>query len=290
MFMEWLVLALLYASVGSLAAFLDKVLLNYKINPVSLSSFRLMSNALVALPLIFLLGFQIPDTNMLMMILAGSVIYSIAAITYFIALSKDDVSKLIPYRDALVTIISFSLAIILLAESTNMYRIAGTIAIAFGGYFVLTNGRIVLPKASTALLLMGVTSLLTAIFSVFVKVMLSDTTPMAIIFWNYLFTGMILFAFNCSRDRGMQIKTLNRIFSDKKILLTSLSASVFAVVAWYFLFTALGMNNASQVLPISGVLPMFVAIEGCLLLKERYGVPRVLATLLVVTGVYALYM
>ena len=271
----WLLVALFYAFAHATVSVLDrKILLNPKIDPLALSAIRFIVNIIIAFTL--LLAFLTPtlgEINAVICLL--STFYFLAGITYFYALKTGDVSKLVPYRDAIVTILSFSLAFILLGESITTTNILGVIAIAAGGYIVWTDGRIIIPKKSTGILLIGISAVFVSFYGITAKVSVLDVHPLMLSFFMYLLVAAYFIATNMIFNRKNLKDTGKAILSGRKIQLLIIMASAFAVVGSISLFFALSLENATKVLPVTGTLPLFAAILGQRLLKENHGIERI---------------
>jgi len=115
----WFLLAILAAFGHAIVSALDKILMkNKKLKPLSLSTFRLGTNAIILLIIsVSLFNFKIPtETSFWIYILSISLVYTGAAVFYFPALKYGDVSKLIPYREMIAILLSFILAVFLLSE------------------------------------------------------------------------------------------------------------------------------------------------------------------------------
>ena len=142
----WLLLALFYAFTHASVTVIDKKILHHKnIDPLALSAIRCAVNAIISF-IILAFFIKTPLSEITTIIIIISLLKFFAVLTYFYALKMGDVSKLIPYRDAIATILSFSLAFFILGEKITEIDIIGVIAIALGGYIVWTDGKIIIPN------------------------------------------------------------------------------------------------------------------------------------------------
>jgi|GEM_PF-1824940 len=283
----WLVLALSYAFLHALGTVFDKhVLKTYKIDPIGLSTIRFLFDVVFAYLIISALAIPLEGLNI--SVVAISVLYFFAAILFFYALNFGDVSKLIPYRDAIVVLLSFFLAVVLLSEKFVAPDFVGVLVIVIGGYLVWTDGKFIVPKSSPGLALIAVSGVFLALNGVMVKSAVSDISPLALSFFMYalvaLYFSLISFAFK----RKEMIETINLLRREKKIILPIFGASLTATIGVVFQFYALSLQNAAKVLPVSGTLPLFAALIGWLCLKEKHGVARVFGAILLVLGIYIL--
>lgn len=284
----WLLFALTYAFLHALVAVIDRyVLKNHEIDPISFSTIRYAINAVIAYVLIaFLIGGI--GARITFGVIAISVLYFFAGITYFYALKCGDVSKLIPYRDAIVVLVSFFLAIALLSEAFVALDFLGVLVIVLGGYIVWTDGKIIVPKKSPGLALIAASAVFLALNGVAAKSAVRDISPLALSFFMYalvaLYFALISFAFR----RKEMYATINILRSEKKIIFSIFGASFSATLGVVLLFYALSMQNAAKVLPVSGTLPLFAALIGWLALKEKHGLARVFGAILLIAGIYIL--
>lgn len=284
----WLIFALTYAFLHALATVFDKhVLKNHKIDPISLSTIRYGINAVIAY---FIIAFLIGGIGAKITygVIAISVIYFFAGITYFYALKFGDVSKLIPYRDAIVVLLSFFLAVVLLSEKFVARDFLGVLVIVIGGYIVWTDGKIIVPKKSPGLALMAASAVFLALNGVMVKSAVSDISPLALSFFMYALVALYFVLISLFLRRKEMSETINLLREEKKILLPIFGASFAATIGVVFQFYALSMQNAAKVLPISGTLPLFAALIGWLALKEKHGAARVFGAILLIVGIYTL--
>ncbi|MCK4551011.1 MAG: DMT family transporter [Candidatus Aenigmarchaeota archaeon] len=286
----WLALALFYAFAHAAVSVIDKKILSHKnIDPLALSAIRFAVNVIISFSiLIVFLRPSLSEINAVVALL--STFYFLAGLAYFYALKTDDVSKLVPYRDAIVTILSFSLAFLLLGESITTINILGVIAIATGGYIVWTDGKITIPKKSTGILLIGISAVFLSFYGITAKVSVLDVHPLMLSFFMYLLVASYFTATNLVFNRKNLKDTGKTILSERKTRILIIMASAFAVVGSISLFFALSLENATKVLPIAGTLPLFAAIMGKRLLNEKHGKERIAGTLLILVGIYLLYI
>lgn len=289
----WFLLAVLAAVGHAVVSSLDKILMkNKKLKPLNLSTFRLGSNALI-LFLISLLffNFRIPvDTNFWVYILSIAIVYTGAVVFYFSALKYGDVSKLIPYREMFTILLSFVLAIILLLESVSLFDVIGTICIIIGGYIILTDGKIIIPKKSKGILFMSIDGILLAIYGIIAKTATLTVEPILVSLFMYVFITLFLIIINFCVGFTNQIKTIKNLFMSKRLLMISLGASLSASLGTLSLITALSIGNAAEVLPLSRILPLFVVLIGWLGLKEEHGFVRFIGSIFIFLGMYSIYI
>ncbi len=284
----WLIFALTYAFLHALVAVIDRyVLKNYKIDPISFSTVRYVINAVIAYVLIaFLIGGI--GAKITSGVIAISVIYFFAGITYFYALKFGDVSKLIPYRDAIVVLLSFFLAVVLLSEKFVALDFTGVLIIVIGGYIVWTDGKIIVPKNSPGLVLIASSAIFLALNGIVVKSEVRDISPLALSFFMYALVALYFVLISFIFRRKEMYETINLLRAERKIILPIFGASFAATLGVVLQFYALSMQNAAKVLPVSGTLPLFAALIGWLALKEKHGLARVIGAALLIAGIYIL--
>ncbi|NOR85203.1 EamA family transporter [archaeon] len=286
----WLALALFYAIMHATVSVIDKKIISTKnIDPLALSAIRFGVNSITSA--IILLLFITPTYNGLNTnILLLSTFYFLAAITYFYAIKIEDVSKIIPYRDAIVTKLSFILAIIILKETTTLTNIFGILAIVFGGYIVWTDGKIIKPKFTKGLVLIGISAVCLALYGIIAKISLITISPYLLSFFMYTLITAYMITTNLIFNKKKLNETRKIITTNKKLILLILLASITAVTGVTALFFALSIENASKVLPIAGTLPLFAAIMGKKFLNESHGKERIIGAAIIITGIFLLYI
>ncbi len=284
----WFALAILFAVSHSFVSLIDKILLRKKIDPIGFSSFRLATNAAIMLIVLMLFFNQPLSMNWTVIII--SVLFSISALCYFSALKTEDVSKVIPFGESIVILLSFFIPLVLLHETVSTYDYLGVFAIAIGGYIILTDGKVLLPRMTRGLALIAVNAVSISLVGVISKIAVATIHPVQLTFLMYASVSLWLAIINLAWNRKKQSETIRFLLDNRKSLLLSLASSLIATIGYLGVFFALSMGNASEVLPLSRTLPLFVALFGWLLLKERHGAQRVLGALIMVAGMYLVYL
>ncbi|MFH1106249.1 MAG: EamA family transporter [Candidatus Aenigmatarchaeota archaeon] len=284
----WFALAILFAVSHSFVSLIDKVLLKKKIDPIGLSSFRILTNAAIML-VVFVLFFRQPlSLNWLVVII--SLLFSISALCYFSALKIEDVSKVIPFGESIAILLSFFIPLVLLQETVSKYDYLGVFAIAIGGYIILTDGKISLPRMTRGLALIAINAVTISLVGVIGKIAVATIHPIQLTFLMYAFVSLWLVIVNLTWNRKKQFETIRFLLDNPKSLFLSVSSSILATIGYLGVFFALSIGKASEVLPLSRTLPLFVALLGWLFLKERYGAQRSLGALIMVAGMYLVYL
>ena len=284
----WLILTLGFALLHSTVAILDKsVLKNGEIDALSFSTIRYAANSIVSLFFVlFIFGELEGGINVQMIVL--SMLYFLAGVTYFYALKFDDVSKLMPYRDSINVLLSYFLAVIVLSERSLPTDFAAVLLISVGGYIVWTDGKLAAPRKSTGILLISASAVFLSLNGIVAKSLIVSVSPLTVAFFMYMLVTAYFSALVLLSRREEMKSTLNFIFQNKKNAVYTLFASFFAPLGVVMLFFALQQQMASKVLPLSGTLPLFAAIIGWLILKEKHGATRVFGSLLLIAGIYIL--
>ena len=286
----WVALALFYAIMHAAVSVIDKKILHHKnIDPLALSAIRFGVNSILSA--IILLLFITPTFNGLNTnILLLSTFYFLAAITYFYAINIEDVSKLIPYRDAIVTKLSFILAIIILKETITITNIFGVLAIVLGGYIVWTDGKIIKPKFTKGLVLIGISAICLSSYGITAKILTTNINPYILSFYLYTLVAMYFIITNLIFNKKKLKETRIIITTSKKLTLLLLLVSIIAITGVIALFFALSLENASKVLPIAGTLPLFATIMGKKFLNETHGKERIIGAAIIIAGIFLLYI
>lgn len=284
----WFALAILFAISHSFVSLIDKILLKKKIDPIGLSSFRIATNAAIMFIIAMLFFNQPLSLNWTVIII--SLLFSISAVCYFSALKTEDVSKVIPFGESIAILLSFFIPLALLHETVSAYDYLGVFAIATGGYIILTDGKVLLPRMTRGLALIAANAVTISLVGVISKIAVAAIHPVQLTFLMYAFVSLWLAIINLVWNRKKQFETIRFLLDNRKSLLLSLTSSLIATIGYLGVFFALSMGNASEVLPLSRTLPLFVALLGWILLKERHGVQRVLGASAMVAGMYLIYL
>ncbi len=281
-------LALSYAFLHALVAVFDRqILKSGKVDALALSAIRFSVSAVVAFT--FVIALAVPlASGVTYPAIALSVLYFLAATTYFYALKVGEVSKLIPYRDAIVVLLSFFLAILILSEKFVSLDFLGVIIIILGGYIVWTDGKIILPKKSAGIVLIAASAILLSLIGIVAKIGVGTMNPLLLSLYMYFLDTIYVVLFSLATKRKQLIETINVVRSEKKLIGLILAASIAAPLGVAFQFYALLMQNAAKVLPVSGTLPLFAALIGWLVLKEKHGMTRVFGAIFLIVGIYIL--
>ena len=291
--MLWLYLALAYALFHSAVGILDRyVLRNKKIETMRFSMVRFIANSLIGLLLtVLFISFQLPsDPNFWFYVVGIGLLYGFSAMTYFLAVKQEQVSKIVPYGRSMTTFLSFLFAVVLLGEIATINDFLGTLAIVIGTYVILGDGKILKIEfvKSKAIVLMTIQAITLSIVGVVSKTATSFIDPFLLNLFTYFF-AMIYFVFlNLAINYKNVIKTTRIILSDKIAVIPTIASSAFATVGTLFLLIALKIGNAAEVLPASGALPLFVVIFGWLGLQESHWKSRLIGAGLIVAGIYGL--
>ncbi|MCK4967629.1 MAG: EamA family transporter, partial [Candidatus Aenigmarchaeota archaeon] len=190
----------------------------------------------------------------------------------------------------IVTTLSFLLAIIILKETITTTNIFGVIAIVIGGYIVWTDGKIIKPKLSKGLILIGISAVCLAIYGIIAKISLITISPYLLSFFMYALITIYMITTNLILNKKKLNETRKIITTDKKIIFLVVLASLTAVTGVTMLFFALSIETASKVLPVAGTLPLFAAIMGKKFLNEKHGKERIIGAAIIIAGIFLLYI
>lgn len=284
----WIFLGLCYALFHAIAIILDKkVLTNRNIDAVAFSMARFILNAAVSYIFILVFFSNISD-NTSSKIIILSVCYFFAGLTYFYALRFEDVSKLIPFHNTITALLSFFLAIFILSERFIALDFIGVFIIIIGGYIIWTDGKLIVPAKTTGIVLIAISGVFIALNGITAKYLVVSTHPVFMSFYMYSFAALYFVIFVLLFKREEMLKTLRVVFGSARLFIMTVLASVFAATGTVILFFALSIQIAAKVLPIIGTLPLFAALIGWLILKEKHGLARVFGSILLIFGVYVL--
>jgi drug/metabolite transporter (DMT)-like permease len=272
----WLVLGLLSYLSYAISTSIDKYFMNNGHHPASTNTFKMYFDGAILL----LIGFLFLDLNFSLKLLGWALVlgglYAISGIIYFEVLKKKDVEIYVPYSQSTKILLTFMGSVFVLNESVNGFNYLGFVLILIGIYAVLSENGFSLPKIDKIILLVLVSVVLGAIYSLLVKKLLFDIKPIDLAITMYFSSAIFMSGYMWySKERSLKL-------SDSKIVISAF----FGAMGTFLLFSALEVGDAAKVFPMAGLQSVFVFIIALMFLKEKFYWHRLIGTIIVVIGIY----
>lgn len=285
----WFFLSLGSAFLIALTQIFDKILTR-TIDPQVLPAIKKAINGSILLLFsYFFLKFYIPtNLNLWYFVIVLAIFSLLATVLYFMAIKRDEVSRILPYQISFIILLTFAFSILLFSESFTPLKGVGAVLIAAGAYGVLTGGEIKLPENTKALWLITIAGIFLVAYELTIKAGVSSFPPYLLAIFVYYAADPLLWGYNIGRNRE-QIGSLRDKFDLKTtlVLLGGCLGASFSALALYF---ALSMGPASIVLPLAHTSPLFLVLLSGKILKEKNIESRFLASLSIVAGITLLYL
>lgn len=249
-----------------------------KVDPVSYAFMFALIASLVLLPF-FLSDFEIPSQPIAwgFLIITG-LIWTIVQFFMFRAYQTLEASIAAPISKVKV-LIALVLSIILLKETLNFEKVAGTLII-FAGLIFLSHkkgGRAIDFKNKGLYYLLGSVTFV-ALAIVVQKVGLNYLNIGTYAFSNYLIPMLIFLPFFLMKKVSIKEKFGNRIWP---LALTAILSATYS----YLILFALTFAEASVVIPIAELSSLVAVFGGIIFLKERGHISKkIFSTIIILAG------
>ena len=135
----------------------------------------------------------------------------------------------------------------------------------------------------TASLLALLVAFIWGINPIMEKLSLVKATPLTVMTIRFIMTSIVLTIITFYQGKFYELNNL-----DSKTYYYIIIPAILAGVGLYIYFIALGKGESSQVVPIVATFPLFTAIYAFLILKESITTPKIIGTLLIVSGLVIL--
>jgi drug/metabolite transporter (DMT)-like permease len=273
----------------------------FKANPVSANIVRCVTNASVMLLLLVALGklgalTSLPLNVVAVVVVSGVIGLGVGDTLYLYGLKSVGVSVAVPLA-ATYPLFSLVWATFLLGEPVTALAIAGAVLILVGiwllsrdknGQTVLTKGRLALTGVAVSLATAFVWSVSITLMNVAVTMpgVSSLDANYAIITTRIAAMALILMLLAPLIDRNRGFLKMKR----KTVLLLCLGGLVANAIGWLLMnFSFLNILEA-QAVPISSTTPLFSALAGFVLFREKVTVNRVVGAIIIVAGVVLIFL
>jgi len=274
----WLWLGILSYLFFAISSSIDKYFMNNQHNPVGTNTLKMLFNGLILLMIGFLF-FELSVTRELLLwslLLGGT--YALIGILYFTALKFKEAKVVVPCYQSSNILLIFIGSVILFDEVVNIYNYVGIVLILMGVYAVLSEKGFKLPRLDKAVFLILGVIILSVIYSLLVKDLLSGIKPINLAIMMYFSSALILFGYI------LLSKKQKKSFSIKSSKI--ISASFFGALGTFLLYSALVKGDASKVYPLAGLQSVFVFIIALVFLREKFHWYKLVGTVLVFFGIF----
>lgn len=278
----WFVFAILGYIIGAVAGTLDKYMMNHQYHPVTTVLLRTLFNALFlgTIGLVFLgLHFTFP---ILWLAVLPAFLLILSYVVYLFVLQRKNASEIQPFSQSLDTLFIFLSSIVFLQESAKMENYIGIVVVVIGIYLVVTEHITKIPRLDRSLVIIIALVPIDVAYALLIKTFLGSVEPITLVVSIYLMAFLMLSVVSLLLRRSIP----HTQDSLRPQIQTVMVASLFAMIAAAFLYTALSQANASKVYPMAGVSSVTVFLLATVFLRERFHVHRFIGTLIVVVGIF----
>jgi transporter family protein len=264
----WLYFSLTAAMCWSIATIIDEHVVDKYINNPLLNAMLYSMIGLIAGIAVFIIQGPYPlDAIELLLCLMSGMAYTITIAMYFLALKKEEVTRVVPLM-SIASIFTVILATVFLKESFLPVQYLGIGLIIMGSILIsikLINDkdRGLIFKMSGAIILMGIGAFVSAISAVTQKYLINSSIPFEIVF-GYSRIGVaipaILIFFLAANE-------IRRLVSEKKhhVFKYMLGSESITMLGTFSIFAAMSMGPVSLVSSIVTIEPLFTLILASLI-------------------------
>jgi len=289
----WFVYLLLATLFYALSTVLDKELMILDLSPSETATVKLTLDGTNVFLILLIFGkIVLPSTlNLWFFIALVALFYTIQMATYFYSLKFSDITKAIPFLTASNVAVSFMGGVILFSEAASKINILGGLLIVAGSFVVLSEGKLALPKESETIKYMFLSGVAGAISGLVAKQTTFMFDPLNLALFMYIFVAIYLNFYNFTYNYEKQVKLIKTVFQSKKIVSILYISSFFASIATLLYYSSLSLGEASKVIPILiSVYMFFVLFIGEKTFHEKHFIYRMLGSLIMIAGIYAIYL
>jgi len=264
----------------SISQLLNKTLSKKGHSPTTYTSITMLSNALIAIPLLFIQPHFSQSIFIWVLIIASATIYGLSSVLTFKAFKTTDVSIVSIIQRLSIAFISF-MGITLLKESYTPKTILGIVLIVASSIILVYKKT--KKKIDTGILMSLGSAFFGAIASILDKKILFDFSPYSYVFVNNALIG-ILFLFNKNT-----IKETPHLI--KNHTMRMLGTSILNVLSFVVLLVVLKNTDVSQTMPVyKGLTLIITVLLGVLFLGEKSQMKqKILGTILGMIGIFLMY-
>ena len=298
--MSWIVLVLISRVCFSANNFIDRFLIEKKINNAGvLTIFASVLGLAIGVLILTLIGFPILPLGQTFLLLFSGALIGLAIFPYYQAIAIDDPSRVVPFFQVVPIFVVVG-GYVFLRESVSLAQLAGICVITLGAFLLsVKKFNFGLFKLRRSLWLTLLSSLLMA-----ASIILFRFVVVRQEFWPSLgydivgegFGGLLLLLF--ARYRRQSWQELKKI-SLNLGLIFSVNQAIY-LAGRFFAYRAISLAQVALVAAVGGVQPFFVLIFGIVLsvwfpsvvkedIRHSTIALKILAIGLIFTGVWLIY-
>lgn len=286
----WFLLALSAAALTALTHIFDKILTT-ELHPWTIPAIKKIINGIILILVShFLFQFYFPmKPYFWFFLLILALPEAAATVFYFAGIKGEEISRIIPYQSSLLVVFPFVFALLFLSESVTSINVLGVLLISIGAYVILSDGEFKIPRTTKGLILITLAAFAWAVYGILAKMGTSFFPPYILAIYVFFIGDAFIWGVNLKYKKKEQIISVKKTFNTKTFFIL-LIACLGASLSSLFTFFALGMAPASKVLPLVKTSPLFLVLMSGTILKERKIFIRLLGSLLLVIGIFILYI
>ena len=276
-------LGIIFALLAAFSSGIEKLIrkkVAINVDPMTFAFFFEFTGAVFALPL-FILNFNLPETNYAwLFVLVSGFLWAGVAFTMAKSYKHLDASLIAPISRLRIILILI-LSVILLKETLNFSKVAGTFLIFASLVFLSYKKGANLSRLKEEGIIPLILSIL-FVSSVFMvdKFAVNFFNPSMYTFMIYFTASIILSPWIFSKKEDVK-----HIIKSKFIFLVILTA-LLSVLYYYFTLSAFKFAEASVILPITELSSLIAVLGGIFFLNERTDLKKkIISTTIVIVGV-----
>lgn len=272
-----------------------------RVKPVSANIVRCVCTGLILVVCLVVVGkfwvlMDLPFFAVVLACVSGIVGLGLGDTLYMVSLKLIGVARAVPIT-CTYPLFNLLLAVFLQGEAVTLYVVFGTVVIVFGVWLISQKGEGRAVKLQRKDLVKGVVSALAtavvwsvSIAMINVAVTLPETGSLdhalAVNAVRVSAVAVFLFASAPVIDRELGFMKMGR-----RTLFLLVSGGIVALaLGWFFLTLSFIHIPESEAVPISSTTPLFATVSGIVFLRERVTVKNVLGAVLVVVGIFLIFM
>lgn len=283
--MLWAVLAVLATLLWTFEDVIDKFIITRELrDPISATAISGVSTFLLFSIVSFSVGNVLLPLITIIIAVIGGILFSVATWLYYSALSKEEVSRVIPVITTIPIFVSF-LAFIFLGETFTLLTYVGIGLVVLGAILVSIKKITYKVKISSAFFIAVVSAIFFALRSIAIKSATLQASIWPLLFWIGLGIGIVsglLFLFHHPHIRRKAEEGVKHL-----LLIGGVNA-----VAFFIFISAVSIGPVSLVSALVSVQPLFVFLAAIMLskfypeiLKEKFTKPIILQKLVAIVMV-----
>jgi drug/metabolite transporter (DMT)-like permease len=236
---------------------------------------------LCLLPIVWVIGIPTIGEHFIFSLLITGIINAITLVLILKALKTTDISLVAPLF-SLSPVLLLITSPFIIGEFPSLFGTIGIFFILFGTYILNFKKRFSLEPITGILKNQGqrlilIVAILWAISSNYYKIGMENSSPIFFIFSLNIFISILLFPFMLRKTRFIKLKN-----NWKNIIPLGILSAGTSMFQW----TAASMTLVVYALSIKRLSILISVIGGILLFKEKKSFQRIIATIIILFGIY----